>query len=263
MNTIKEMYMFKNVWIRTIIIALTLTALSYGVGLGFGWITAVNWLEVFAVFTSYASTYLCVVQKRLNYVFGAISSAAYFYLFFQAGLIASMVLNAGLAPWLIYGFFRWRNDANTRPVTHLQLKWSPIYLLGAGAFYLAVFFTVQALGGTLAPIDSIILVATVVAQILLDNKKIENWFVWIVVNLAAIYVYFTSGLFLVGFQYIFFLFNTILGYYSWRKSMHREETLEGYFEGLKDLPAGPIRERRPVAPEEDDYYDNLRSDVGI
>jgi nicotinamide mononucleotide transporter PnuC len=74
------------------------------------------------------------------------------------------------------------------------------------------------LGGTLALIDSIILVATVIAQLMLDNKKVENWIVWGVVNVAAIYTYFHTGLFLVGVQYIFFLANTVYGYIEWRKS---------------------------------------------
>lgn len=232
----------RNVWLQTLLIAVVLTGVSYGVGFGFGWIDSINYLEPFAVLTSYASTYLCVVQKRFNYVFGAISSAAYFYLFFQSGLVASMVLNAALAIWLVYGWFRWRSDANTRPVTHLNWKWSPVYVVGALAFYGVVFLAVSYFGGTLALIDSVILVATVIAQILLDNKKVENWFVWIVVNVAAIYVYFSSGLFLVGFQYIFFLINTIIGYIAWRKSMKSEVDAVG---------------KTPVVTEKLDIFDEF------
>lgn len=216
------MKILKNVFVQAILIAIVLTALSYGVGLLAGWVTALSWLEVFAVFTSYASTYLCVKQKRFNYVFGAISSGAYCYLFFTAGLLASTVLNAALAVWLIYGWFRWRSDAKTLPVTSLlapgNRKWIPAYVLGSLVFYGVVLALVTSLGGTLAVIDSVILVFTVLAQILLDNKKIETWPVWVIVNVAAIYVYFHSGLFLVGVQYIFFLLNTLYGYYEWYKS---------------------------------------------
>ena len=216
------MKILKNVFVQALLIAIVLTSLSYGVGFVAGWVTALNWLEVFAVFTSYASTYLCVKQKRFNYIFGAISSGAYCYLFFTTGLLASTVLNAALAVWLIYGWFRWRSDANTLPVTSLlapgNRKWIPVYIIGSLVFYGVVLAAVTALGGTLAVIDSVILVFTVLAQILLDNKKIETWPVWVIVNVAAIYVYFSSGLFLVGVQYIFFLANTLYGYYEWHKS---------------------------------------------
>lgn len=59
------------------VIALVLTGLSYAVGLSLRWETSLNWLEVFAVFTSYVSTYLCVKERRFNYPAGAVSTAAY------------------------------------------------------------------------------------------------------------------------------------------------------------------------------------------
>lgn len=204
--------------IQGIIIGIVLTALSYGVGLGFGWITTLNWLEVFAVFTSYGSTFLCVVERRFNYVFGAISTAAYCVLFWQFALYASMSINGFLAVYLLYGWFRWRNDANTRPITNMTWVQWILYLLITVAGYAVVVLLASLAGGTLAWTDSIILAGTILAQFMLDNKKIENWGVWAVVNVAAIYTYFSAGLALAGFQYIFFLANTAYGYYMWKKS---------------------------------------------
>lgn len=205
--------------IQGVIIGVVLTTLSYVVALAAGWTTGVNPLEAFAVFTSYASTYLCVVERRFNYVFGAVSTAAYSILFFQWGLIGSAVLNAYLAPSLVYGWFRWRADSITRPVGHVQLSWLPMYIAVTAAAYFGGTWIVNALGGNLATWDVLILVGSILAQFLLDNKRIENWIVWAVVNVAAIYVYFTSGLYLAGFQYIFFLANTVYGYVMWHKSM--------------------------------------------
>lgn len=205
----------------SVFIGILLTGLSFGVGVAAGWITEVNWLEAFAVFTSYGSTYLCVRQRRFNYVYGAISTAAYSILFFQSGLLASGLLNAYLAPSLVYGYFRWKSDADTRPVRHVELKWVPVYLLITAAAYFGALGIVTLLGGQFALFDAIILVGTILAQFLLDNKRIETWMVWFVVNIFAIYVYFTSGLYLAGFQYIFFLANTVYGYVEWRKSLVR------------------------------------------
>jgi nicotinamide mononucleotide transporter len=208
--------------IESVIIGVVLTALSYVVGLAFAWIATVNALEAFAVFTSYMSTYLCVKERRFNYVAGAISTFAYAILFLQTGLLASAVLNFYLTPTLVYGWIRWRNDADTRPVTRVSWKMVPVYLVVAGLFYFGAVQIVALLGGTLAVFDSAILAGTVLAQFLLDNKKIENWLVWAVVNVLAIYVYATSGLALVAFQYVFFLANTVYGFVVWNRS--RNET---------------------------------------
>lgn len=213
-------------------VGVVLTTLSYVCGILFKWLTydSLNWLEVFAVFTSYMSTYLCVVERRFNYPMGAISSAAYAYLFVQSGLFASAVLNAYLVPTLIYGWIRWRKDLNTRPVQHILPKMIPVYLaVAAGGYYGAAMIS-QQLGGAMAWTDSVILAATILAQFLLDNKKIETWIVWAVVNVFAIYTYYTTGLPLVAFQYVFFLANTVYGYITWQRSMRNGKvirTLDG------------------------------------
>lgn len=204
---------------ESVVIGVLLTALSYVVGIACHWIPGLNWLEVFAVFTSYSCTYLCVKERRINYPIGAVSSIAYAILFLQAGLVASAVLNAYLVPTLVYGWIRWRRDVNTRPVTHVQWKWVPVYLLIAIAGYSGAALLSTAVGGSMAWTDSLILAGSILAQFLLDNKKIENWIVWAVVNLFAIYTYWTIGLPLVAFQYVFFLANTAYGYVAWHKSL--------------------------------------------
>jgi nicotinamide mononucleotide transporter len=207
---------------ESIILAAFFTALSYVVAIHLGWVTSVNWLEVFAVFTSYSCTWLCVRQRRINYPIGAVSTAAYAVLFLQADLYSSMILNVALTPWLLYGWYRWRADDVMRPVSHLRVVWVPAYVAVAAVAYYAVVWIVGAAGGQLVWTDSVVLVATVVAQSLMDNKKIECWSVWAIVNVFAIVTYTGAGLYLVAFQYVLFLVNTLVGYLAWRKDLAHE-----------------------------------------
>lgn len=204
--------------IQGTILGVVLTALSYAVGLVFNWTDGLNWLEVFAVFTSYVCTFLCVVERRINYPIGAVSTAAYCVLFYQWDLVASMAINAFLSVYLIYGWIRWRADENARPVTRMTpLAWV-VHLAVAAVGYGAVVLIASLAGGQLVWTDSVILAATILAQFMLDNKKLENWGVWAVVNVFAIYTYFHAGLALAGFQYIFFLLNAFYGLYMWSES---------------------------------------------
>jgi nicotinamide mononucleotide transporter len=206
--------------IDSVIIGILLTALSYFVAIEANWISSLNWLEVFSVFTSYSCTYLCVKERRINYPIGAISTAAYTLLFLQAHLYDSALLNAYLTPALIYGWFRWRKDKNTRRVGFVSLKWWPVYVIVAGAAYLLANYLSHQLGGSMAWSDAFILSGTILAQFLLDNKRLENWVIWMAVNGLAIYEYFASHLYLVGFQYAFFFLNTLYGFYVWKVSMN-------------------------------------------
>lgn len=201
------------------ILGIILTSISYLVGFGLGFINKVNYLEVFAVFTSYASTYLCVVEKRFNYVYGFISSAAYAVLFYQSGLFASALLNLYLTPSLLYGYFRWGKDSNTRKIQWLPIRWYPVYIAVTAAAFFGAYYLMSYFGTPMIWTDGMVLVLTILAQFLLDNKRPENWIVWFAVNVFAIYTYFTSGLFLAGVQYILFLMNTILGFIVWIKRM--------------------------------------------
>lgn len=200
-------------------VGVVLTTTSYVVGFLFGWIDSVNWLEATAVFTSYSCTYLCVKQRRFNYPIGAVSTAAYCLLFWQQGLYASMALNAYLTPALLYGWVRWRSDEATRPVTRVAARWVPVYALAAGIALVGGLAVNTAFGGSFAATDTIILVGSILAQFLLDNKKIETWLVWVAVDIIAVWQYIASGLFIAGVQYLFFLANAIWAFTLWRASM--------------------------------------------
>lgn len=209
---------FQRSTIEAFAIALILTGVSYLAGSLAGWVESLSLLEMFAVFTSYACTYLCVKERRINYPIGALSTLAYAILFYQQGLMASMLLNLYLTPSLIYGWFRWGRDSTTRPVGTVGIKWWPVYVLVTATAYLGATLLNNALGGTMAWGDGVILVGSILAQFLLDNKKIETWAVWLVVNGFAIYVYASSGLTLVAFQYVFFLLNAFYGFSVWQRS---------------------------------------------
>lgn len=199
-------------------IGVLLTLLSYFVGIQMNWISEVNLLEAFAVFTSYVCTFLCVKERRINYPIGAVSTAAYVVLFFQYSLVASALVNLYLTPLLVYGWFRWKKDSESRPVENVKLKMIPVYLAFAAAFLGGALWLTIAVGAPVVLTDSAILFGTILAQSLMDNKKLQNWPVWLVVNVFAIYTYAKAGLALVAFQYVFFFLNTLYGYISWNRS---------------------------------------------
>ena len=74
-------------------------------------------------------------------------------------------------------------------------------------------------GGTFAAVDSVILVGSILAQFLLDNKKVETWIVWFAVNVVAIWLYLTSGLAIAGLQYVLFLVTAVLGLRQWWRAL--------------------------------------------
>jgi nicotinamide mononucleotide transporter len=210
----------------SLVIGAVLTVASYGIGLALGLISTVSLVEAFAVFTSYSCTYLCVVQTRWNYPIGAVSTAAWSLLFWQTGMPALALFNLYLVFSLAYGYFRWRDDANTRPVTKTDVhEWgfyAAVTLVVAGLYLMVIGF----FGAPFSWIDIGLAASSGAAQLMLDNKKLENWWVWIVVDLVSIPYMFVSGLPVTALQYLLFTANAFWGLWEWNKSNYVETLLD-------------------------------------
>lgn len=223
---------FSNVFVQAALIAVFLTALTYAVALAVGWISGEpNWLEIAASGMNYAATYLSIKQRRFFYLIGIGASAIYATVYGQAGLLASAVLSLYLTLSLIYGYIRWGKDKKSRPVHHLAWKWLPVYIAATGLFYLGAYLTVRALGGDFPFWDAMILVFTILAQFMLDNKVIETWIVWTVVNIIGVILYFNIGLYFAAAQQLLFGVANLWGWMEWKKTMDRERS-------INDHPAG-------------------------
>lgn len=230
---------------RSIMVGIMLTVLSYGAVKLLGIDATMSPLEIAAVSTSFACTYLCNLQSRMNYPLGVITTALYAWLTFDAGLIGSAALNAYLVPVLAYGWFRWGKDTRTRPVAHVNGWWIPVYIAFTAAVWGICVLIVTALGGQLGPWDTAILVLSILAQALLDNKKMETWIIWVMVNVIALYVYSSQGLWLVTAQYVLFLANTILGWMEWRRIYAKNK--------IKNVTATKLTEFRHVSLNDIDW----------
>lgn len=210
----------KNDFFLAAVVGVVLTGFSVLLALSLGWVDNVNGFEIGATIFNYASFYLCVKQRRAYYLIGILGYLFFVVVYLQANLLASTALSAYLSIALIVGWFMWRRDDNTLPVGRIGLKWWPVYILTTLAAYGGAVLVVTLLGGSFAPWDSVILVFTILAQFMLDRKKIENWAVWIIfVNGAGTVLYFTTGLYLVAIQQLLFGLFSVWGWYEWKKSM--------------------------------------------
>lgn len=179
----------------------------------------INWIETAAVFFSFGSTWLCTRQVRFNYVFGVISTILLSITFWQAGLFGSMALNLYLIPTVIIGWFMWGKDIKPKLVEHVKANKILLYLFFTAITWAGALWVINIFNGNLAVLDGWLLVGTVLAQFLLDRKKLETWVIWVIVDVVSIYVYFQSGLYLLAAQFVFFLANAVFAWFQWKKSM--------------------------------------------
>lgn len=67
-------------------------------------------------------------------------------------------------------------------------------------------------------LDALTTALSLIAQYLLNCKRIENWFVWITADLIYVGLYVQKELYLTAILYALFIGLCVAGYISWRKS---------------------------------------------
>ena len=210
-----------------IFVGVALTTLSYLICLMLGIDIQFNWLEFVAVSTSYTCTILFTLQKRIAYFYGVISTFFLCVLFASQGVFALAIFNGILVVSLIYGYFRWGPDGNPLPVTRIDNFKS---LAGYALFFLVVAAGFYLIVGGGSRIDLLLAAGSATAQLALDQKKIENWLMWIVINVFSIVFFMEQGMFLLAIQFIMFLVNAIVAFIRWNKEI----------KGLNKCKASPL-----------------------
>ena len=69
--------------------------------------------------------------------------------------------------------------------------------------------------------DAGVAILSVVAQILMSRRLLENWLLWIAVDVLAIGLYAAKGLQLTALLYVIFLALSLWGLLDWRASERR------------------------------------------
>lgn len=152
---------------------------------------------------------------------GIIGAVLFGMLFYQNQLYADVALQGFFAATSVVGWWRWRGAIGAPlPVTYTG--WRLLVLAGVGGIIVALAYgtLLQRYTDAYAPFwDSLVLVASVIAQVLLINRKFESWYVWLAVNTLAAPLYASRGLWLTSALYVAYWINALFALKRWRQEM--------------------------------------------
>ena len=182
----------------------------------------VNPLELAATLVTLACVILAVKRSLWQFPVGIVGTAIFFVVVLQGQLYANAALQVFFVFVQIYGWWYWlRGDRGKRPLIRrastVQVAISVVVALvlaAAGSWALTEWTDYD-----LSLTDAATLSVSVVAQYLLDRKYLETWPVWLIVNVASVWLYGQAGMWLFTALYVFFFFNAFWGWYEWRKAM--------------------------------------------
>ena len=185
----------------------------------------VNPLEALATAAGLANIVLLVRRSIWNYPFGLVMVALYAWIFGHAKLYSDAVLQCFFFAIQLYGWWAWAQAGDqAEPVPVRRLAWGPRFAWCVLIAILSAFWGRGMAAYTDASYpwwDAAVAVASIAAQILLARRLIENWVIWILVDLAAIGLYAAKALYLTAGLYVIFLLLSIFGLMEWRRAMQR------------------------------------------
>lgn len=178
-------------------------------------------LEIIGFISGFAGVFLTVKKNKWCFPIGIINVILSCFLFYESRLYADSLQQLVYIPLLIVGWLNWNANTNDEfIVEHLNKKEIVIYfsLFLTSGFLLG--YILKAFSNASFPwIDSLATTASFLAQYLIAKKKIENWIIWIAVNVVYIAVYLQKDLELYAVLYLVYLILAIQGYYQWRKHL--------------------------------------------
>lgn len=193
--------------------------------------TPVSWLEMLALLLAIGMVLCNLRVNPLGWPLAMASSALYGVLFLHSRLYGEAGLQLMFIALAAWGWWQWlRGTGDTGQP--LQVGTLPAaQRLQALALTLAVWpllglLLQQWTDSDVPYLDALPTVGSITGQILLARKRVENWPVWLAVNLVSVVLFSVKGLWLTAVLYALFAVLSVAGWRAWT-ALARAEPAHG------------------------------------
>ena len=168
---------------------------------------------------------LAVRRSLWTYAFGVASTALLAIVVFEARLYSQALLQLFFVAINGYGFLNWRRARQAGgevPVARMGTRelalWSGGIIVATLGWGLAMARLTDAAQPML---DAAIAAVSVAAQLLMARRRLENWLLWIAVDIASIPLFLKQGLPVVAGLYAVYLALAVWGLIDWHRAWRR------------------------------------------
>ncbi|MEM6159976.1 nicotinamide riboside transporter PnuC [Erwinia sp. P6884] len=206
-----------------------------------------SWIEAIGTVAGLLCIWLASLEKIVNYAFGLINVTLFAVIFFQIQLYASLLLQVFFFGANIYGWYAWSRQTGENQLA-LKIRWLSlpkalgwlavcVIAIGLMTLYINPVFAwltrvavnvMQGMGLAVAmPVlepdafpfwDSCLMVLSVVAMILMTRKYVENWLLWVIINVISVMIFARQGVYAMALEYAILTLIALNGAWLWIKS---------------------------------------------
>ncbi len=189
------------------------------------WGAPTTWLELIAVVVALAMVACNIRQIHWGWPLAIISSVMYFAIFWHSKLYGEATLQVFFAVVALWGWWQWlrgvRPDGSALKVSTLNPSGTIKTIAASAVFtWATALFLIKYTDSDVPWLDAFPTALSVVGQFLLGRKFLENWLVWLVVNLASVGLFTYKGLWLTVGLYAVFAVLSVWGWVQWKRTLH-------------------------------------------
>lgn len=193
------------------------------------WMSTLEWV---AAGLGVINIALLIFRIHWNYAFGIASVALYVFIFYENRLYAESGLQVFFILAQIWGWWLWLkvgDEENRVPVRWLDGRSRAVWLMVTAALSINLGWFMHSFTNAAMPYaDSAIAGASVAAQILLAYRRIENWVLWILIDIGAVLLYINRGLYPTAGLYGGMLVMSLIGLKEWVEAERRQRRVEAH-----------------------------------
>jgi nicotinamide mononucleotide transporter len=189
-----------------------------------------EFLEILGTIVGLVYLYLEYKASIHLWIAGIIMPAIYIFIYWDAGLYADFGINVYYLLVALYGWFLWKygnknkcseaSNGNELPISKIPKRLIfPSILVFVLTFILILYILISFTDSNVPYLDSFTTALSIVGMWMLAKKFIEQWWVWIVVDLVSAGLYVYKELYLTSGLYALYAVIAFFGYLNWKKLM--------------------------------------------
>lgn len=192
------------------------------------WGSPVSWLEIVAFVLALVMVGCNLRVNPLAWPLAIISSALYGVLFLDSRLYGEAGLQVFFIAVAFWGWWQWLRGTTVGGARlHVrrlepERRWAVLATMAVAWPALALLLA-NWTDSDVPWFDAFPTAGSLLGQWLLGRKYVENWLVWLVVNIASVALFAHKGLWLTVILYSLFVVLSVIGWRAWSRLADRED----------------------------------------
>ena len=182
-----------------------------------------HWLDITTTILGLAYILLEYRASVWMWVVGFFMQCLGVVLYYQKGLYADCGMEFYYLAMTVYGFIAWtrhRQKTHDLPIRHMPRRTAVVWLGLAALIWLAIYLVLVHFTDSRVPIaDAFTTALSIVGIWALARKYLEQWFVWILVDIVTCGLYFYKDIPFKASLYGLYVVIAVFGYMKWRRMM--------------------------------------------